>query len=371
MRGTCLSAVVAGLIVMVARPHVFGQGPGMTGPVPRAEAVELTSLIDRVAGGKPAGGDAWLKWSGHFLRASDGRVHVPFTVTLDEAPVGFESIAMYVRVVPRDAKGAAGTSRVGGSHMATPVSVPERQFARGNPTAGEASARLSLLATELGTITPPFQGFFVARTSPRPARLVVRRSLVVAPGEYDLYLAVRERPGTDARAVPKWATLQQTLTVPDLVASEPAMSSIILADRIDALGERLSKSHEAERPYAFGSAEVFPNTTAAFATTDLLAIVFFAYNLAVDEGHLPDVTVEYRFRQMSRFGEFFGELAPQRLGRGHAAPVFDHKAGRQLAVTQALPLATFPPDTYELEIAVRDNLSGRSIRRIARFTVSG
>jgi hypothetical protein len=368
MRGTYL-AVVAGLIVVVAGPTVLSQGAGMTGSVPRAEAVDLTTLVDRVAGGKPAGGDAWLKWSGHFLRAPDGRVHVPFTVTLEEAPTGFESIAMYLRVVPRDAKGAAGTTRVAGGDIATPVSAPERQFAGGNPTAGEASGRLGLLATELGTITPQFQGFFVARTSSRPGPLVVRRSLVVAPGDYDLYVAVRERPGTGGAMV-RWATLKQNLTVPDLGASEPAMSSIILADRIEALGERLSKSQQAERPYAFGSAEVFPRAT-AFATTDHLVVVFFAYELAVDAGNLPDVTVEYRFRQMSGFGEIFGELAPQRIARGHVAPVFDLKAGRQLAVTQALPLTTFPPDTYELEIAVSDNLSGRSIRRVARFTVGG
>jgi hypothetical protein len=34
-------------------------------------------------------------------------------------------------------------------------------------------------------------------------------------------------------------------------------------------------------------------------------------------------------------------------------------------------LTTFPPDTYELEVAVNDNLSGRSVRRVARFTVGG
>ena len=291
MRGTCRLAIVAGLIVVAGRSSLLGQGTGNTGSVSRAEAVELTNLVDRVAGGRPPGGDAWLKWSGHFLRASDGRVHVPFTVALDDVNAGFESIAMYVRVVPRDAKGPAGPSRVRGSDLATPVSAPERQFARGNPTAGEASARLGLLATELGTIKPPFEGFFVARTPPRPAPLLVRRSLVVAPGEYDLYVAVQERPTSGARAAPKWAVLEQPLTVPDLTGTEPTLSSIILADRIEAIGKRLSSSQEAERPYAFGSAEVFPHSNAPFTSRDMLVVVFFAYNLAVDEGNLPDVTV--------------------------------------------------------------------------------
>jgi len=34
-----------------------------------------------------------------------------------------------------------------------------------------------------------------------------------------------------------------------------------------------------------------------------------------------------------------------------------------------LPLSSFPPDSYELEAVVSDNLSGRSIVRSARFVV--
>ena len=74
---------------------------------------------------------------------------------------------------------------------------------------------------------------------------------------------------------------------------------------------------------------------------------------------------------MSLVGKIFGELTPQRLSRAHTAPVFDFKAGRQLAVTQALPLAAFPRDNYELEVAVTDNLSGRSVQRVVRFAVGG
>jgi hypothetical protein len=362
---------VAVLIVLAGRPGASDQGMGSVGPVPRAEAVALNDLVDGVAEGKPAGGDAWLKWTGHFMRASDGRVYVPFTVTLDEVDTGFESIAMYVRVVPRGTKSTAGNSRVSGSDLATPVSAPERQFSRGNPTAGEASARLGLMASELGRVRPPFEGFFVARMPANATPPFLRRSLVVAPGDYDLYVAVRERPRAGARAAPKWAVLQQTLTVPDLGGHEPTMSSIILANRIDPLTKRLSPSQGAERPYAIGSAEVFPDADATFAQDDVLIVVFFAYHLAVDQANLPDVTVEYRFRQMSSPWEVFGELAPVRLSRAHTPPVFDVKAGRQLAVTQALPLATFPRDNYELDIAVTDNLSGFSIQRVVRFTVGG
>jgi hypothetical protein len=369
MRSTCLPVIVVGFGVFVGGQGVAGQGTGRVGPLPRAEAVALNDLIDDAAEGKGAGGDAWLKWNSHFMRAADGRVYVPFTVTLDDADAGFESIAMYVRVMPRGTKGPVGRGRVSGSDMATPVSAPERQFSRGNPTAGEASARLGLMATELGSVRPPFEGFFVARMPATASPPIVRRSLVVAPGDYDLYVAVRERPGSGSRAAPKGAVLRHTLSVPDLGGNEPVMSSVILADRIDALAKRLSPSQQADRPYAFGSTEIFPAADATFAQDDVLSVVFFVYNLAVDKANLPDVTVEYRFRQMSSPAKVFGELVPQRLSRAHTTPAFDAKAGHQLAVTQALPLTTFPRDNYELEISVTDNLSGHSIQRAVRFTV--
>jgi hypothetical protein len=365
MRGRLLPLLlVSGLFVFAGGPGVSAQG---TGPVHRAEAAALRDLVDSVVAGKPAGGDAWLKWNGHFMRSSDGRVFVPFSLTLDDMTAPIESLAMYVRVVPRGTDTSAGQVRVSGSDGGVPVSVPERQFSRGAPTAGEASARLGLMASEFSGAKPEFEGFFVAQKLTGPAP-VVRRSFVAAPGSYDLYVAVRERPR--GRAEPKVAVMQTTVSVPDLAGDELTMSSVILADRVVALDKRLSPSQQTERPYAFNSAEVVPvGGGARFEQDAVLSVVFFVYNLAVDKASLPDVTVEYRFLQIGQLGRVFGEMAPQRFGAAHTPPPFDVKAGRQLAVTQALPLATFPPDTYELEIAVTDNLSGRSIVRAVRFTV--
>src|SRR5574341_2252327 len=254
MRMICLSVMVAGLLGVVARPGESGQrAGGATGPVPRTEAAELRSLVDGVVGGKVAGGDAYLRWAGHFMRAADGRVYVPFTLRLDEVDVGFEAVAMYVRVLPRGTKSPAGDSHVSGSELATPVSAPERQFSRGNPTAGEASARLGLMARELSAVTPSFEAYFVARVPRKPASRILRRALVLVPGEYDLYVAVRERPGAATSGGLKAAVLKQTLIVPNLAGSEPAMSSIVLASRVDALTTRVSSSTQEDRPYAFGS----------------------------------------------------------------------------------------------------------------------
>ena len=366
MRVTFPSAIVVG-VALAAGTAASAQGTGSMGAVPREEAIALKVLVDRVLAGDPAGGDAWLKWSGHFMRAADGRVYVPFTLRLDDVTAEFAPVAIYVRVAPRGASSKPLDVKVRDAQLGTAVSAPERNFARGNPTAGEASAQMGLIASELSAVPMPFEGVYVsgALTGQAPE---IRRSLVVAPGEYDLYVAVRERPRSGGPSRLKSAVLQTNLTVPDLSGDTLTVSSLILADRITALGKRLSASQQAERPYAINSTEVFPRTGGTFERGDVLSVVFFAYNLAVDEKKLPDATVQYRFRQMST-GAVFGEMAPQHFSRDHTPPEFDSHAGRQLAVTQALPLATFPPDTYELEVLMVDNLSGRAASQSARFTV--
>jgi hypothetical protein len=363
MRAKWLTMMSAAVVVL-GGSSATGQGKGSVGRVPRAEVLDLRRLVDGVAEGVSGGGDARIAWDGHFMRAGDGRVYVPFTVTLDDVTEGFGSVTMYVRVLPRGAR--LGGGRGAGLGLDTAES-PTGGISGG--TVDGASFRLGLTATETSKVKPSVEGFFIAQMQPIRAQRLVRRSLTVAPGNYDLYVAIRERPGSGGRSTPRAVVLKRELSVPELGGSEPTMSSVIVADRIAVLPAPVPASQQAERPYAFAAAEIFPAADTVFAQSDVLSVVFFVYNLAVDRGNLPDVTIRYRLSRASTLPEIFGELPPQRLARGHSPPVFDAKAGRQLAVTQGLPLASFPPDNYELEIIVLDNLSGRSYQRAVRFSV--
>jgi hypothetical protein len=356
---------VAGLVACVAGTVVSTQTDLDKGLMPRVEAAALRTMVDRVMSGQPASGDAWLKWNNHFMRTSDERVYVPFTLVLDDLSGPLDSVALYVRAVPRGT-GAAPATRVSGSEVGTPLSVPERQFSHGTPTAGEASARLGLMASELTGVAGSLGAYFIARLPDRKSPSV-SRSLVLAPGAYDVYFAIRERAGSPG--APRSAVMQSTVSVPDLRGNELTTSSIILADRIVALNKGFAQAERIDHPYAFNKTEVFPRFNAAFTSNDVLSIVFFVYNLATDRTRLPDASVALRFRRVSQFGKLFGEMEPARYSRVHTPPAFDDRAGHQLAVTQALPLSSFPPDSYELEAVVSDNLSGRSIVRSARFVV--
>lgn len=331
MRATCLAGFA---LIALGGAGAFGQGAGSVGRVPRAEVVDLRQLVDGLVGGVAGGDDVQIKWDGHFMRAGDGRVYVPFTVTLNDVAQGFDAVTMYVRVLPRGARARSGRGAGLGLNTAeSPAGID--QMATGDPA----------------------------------AERLLRRSLTLAHGNYDLYVAVRERPVSGVSSRPRAAVLKRELSVPDLGGHEPTMSSVILADRIDVLAKPVPAAQEADRPYAFGATEIVPDTDAVFDENALLSVVFFVYNLTVDQGNLPDVSVHYRFRRAGDGGKTFAELMPLRLARGHTPPVFETRAGRQLAVTQEIPLASFPPDNYTLEITVLDNLSAHSLRRDLRFTV--
>ena len=50
-------------------------------------------------------------------------------------------------------------------------------------------------------------------------------------------------------------------------------------------------------------------------------------------------------------------------------PEFDVAAGHQLPGTLTVPLASFPPGDYRLEIKVTDKTSGKSVVQNVSFTV--
>ena len=81
MRATCLAGFA---LIALGGAGAFGQGAGSVGRVPRAEVVDLRQLVDGLVGGVAGGDDVQIKWDGHFMRAGDGRVYVPFTVTLND-----------------------------------------------------------------------------------------------------------------------------------------------------------------------------------------------------------------------------------------------------------------------------------------------
>lgn len=379
VNGAARLALLAMLLVVSASYRLTGQDPARTSskarPLPADARVVLERLVDAVVGGQPPGGDAWLKWDSHFLKGPAGTTYVPYTVTIDEAPGRFRAIAVYVRVLRRGQREGRSTSLVGLPTGAVPVSVPERNFVRpGTPTAGENSAVLASLMAELaeGYEGYPFEDAYSLEMpgGGRRESLRFQRAFALDPGDYDVYVAVRER-AAGRGAAPKWAVLKRELTVPDLSSGGLRMSSVILASHVETIDRPLSASEQTLRPYALGTVEIVPAPAAEFRPDETLTAAFLVYNAGTDAQGKPDVTVQYLlYEQSGGFERLLGTTSPQALNAATLPPAFSLTAGHQLAPMHSLPLASYRPGAYRLDIRVIDNLTGARIGDSARFTIA-
>jgi len=337
------------------------------------EHAELQRIVEDAAAGKPAGGNAWLKWTPHFLRGAEGKTYVPFTLTIEEAPDAFRAAAMYVRVAPRGDEGRSGKRPEGVENVlgvATgdlPVNSPERRQGTGAPTGSDASVMLRSLTARNTSTGYPFEAAYGVESSSEGNAGTVRRALAVGPGEYDVYIALLER---DRKGQKKWAVLKQPLSVPDLGAAGLRVSSVIVADRVEPLATPISTAEQALRPYALGTAELVPARDDELTHEETLHVAFLIYDASTDAAGKPDVRVEYRLFQQNFASErLLGATPAQALDASTLPAGFDLRAGQQLAAMQSLPLATYKPGTYRLNIRVTDNRSGAIAEQQIRFVI--
>jgi hypothetical protein len=272
-----------------------------------------------------------------FLKAQQGLTFVPFTVFVEGKLAS--SVAAYLRIAP---KGATG--------LPTPEKnekVPSYPFE-------------DVYFTELRS-----------GGAGLPAKLT--RAFAVAPGSYDVYVALRERPagGTAADAPVKVAVLKQELVVPNFHTDELQTSSVIVADKIEPLTAPIAPEAMKERPYVLGDSEVTPAADLKFKKTEELQLVFQIYGARLGADKKPDVSIDYVFFQKDPTGEKnFNRTPTQTLSEKTLPPNFDPEMGHQLMTGQGVPLQSFPEGDYRLEIKITDNKAQKSVTRDVLFTVT-
>jgi hypothetical protein len=286
---------------------------------------------------QPAPAEVALTWHNDFLKAQQGQIFVPFTVQLEPGKMA-TSVAAYLRIAPRGSTGLPA------------------------PAAGEKAAAY------------PFEDVYFTelRSSGPGTPLKVTRAFAVAPGAYDVYFALRERPTsqTAADAPVKVAILKQELNVPNYHTEELQTSSVLVADKIEQLTAPVTAESMKERPYVLGDSEITPAADMKFKKTEELQLVFQIYGAKYGADKKPDVTVDYVFYQKDPSGEkLFNRTPAQNLSKDSLPPNFDPEAGHQLMTGQGVPLASFPEGDFRLEIKITDNKAQKSITRDVLFTV--
>lgn len=306
----------------------------------QAQVQAAYQLVDGVMHGEPAPeAQAFtITWRHHFLKAEQGRIYVPYTLAIDQAALTTPDVTFYVRVVAREAEEAADAPK----------------------EAKDAPAVYAYEGVWFPTLKAPASG--------RPYE--ISRAFAVPTGEYDVYVAIREKT-KDRRTAAKASVLKQPLSVPDFWNGEFNTSTVILADSVAPLAAALSPEEQLERPYTIGRMQIVPAADATFTKSEELAVIFLVYNPGLKENK-PDVLVEYRFHHKTAEGEkYFNRTEPNVLNAEGLPPEFDLTAGYELVAGQSVSLEPFPPGDYRLEIEVQDKLSQKTLTRDVFFTVEG
>ena len=230
----------------------------------------------------------------------------------------------------------------------------------------------------------------MALNAPPGQPVRITRGFAVAPGDYDVYVALRERPAdpVDSDRRLKGAVLKQPLTVPDFWTGELAASTVMLADRIDAVPAAVVGDEVLERPYVIGTQEIHRATETRFRRSRELIVVFLIYNASVSAKRNFDIEVDYHLfrrdaaappepasgdsaRPAARAGErYVTRTPPQRFRPATMDSDFDPSTGPILA-GQGILLSSFQEGEYRLGITVTDLMSRRSLSRDVTFSVAG
>ena len=352
-RGSLTSALTA-VILLAASSLLLAQRTQALRGEQKLQMEVLRTLVDEVAAQKHSGpADVALTWQNHFLKAAGGLVYVPYTVGIDgkfdELPV-----AMYVRVLIEDAQqkyydaSKSSTIRTWLNVASSPTQIDSKDIRSGNVEGTSPTAE------DIYFFEPPKDG-----------RL--RRALWLPPGNYEVFVAMRERPV--GKGLPKITLLKQPLTVPDL-SKDLAISSLILAEAVEPASGALNQKQQLTQPYSIGGTRITPAATTRFKRGAELLFVFFIYNPGAAANGKPDVQADYTFlRQAGDVDRLFNALPPQQFNAQNLPPEFDLAAGHLLMGGQSVPLDTFPEGQYRLQVKVTDNTSGASTMSDVVFSV--
>jgi hypothetical protein len=312
---------------------------GSTGSYTTLMGKDNTATVTPAA----AAAESPFTWHNDFLRASNQLIYVPYIVTIEAGKIT-PSVVGYLRVTPKG--------------LNAPVEA--KKDSKTNPYPFE-----DIYFTDLKT------------TTGGPMKLT--RAFAVPAGSYDVYLAFRDRGGNGSTAdkekekagVPVMV-LKQELTVPDYWNGELTTSTIMVADKVEALTAPVPPEAQRERPYVLGTAEIVPAVDNKFKKAEELGIIFQIYGAQVGPDKKPDVTIDYVFYQKDASGgeKMFNKTVPTTLNAQSLPPTFDPDQGHQLVGGQQIPLSSFPEGDYRMEIKITDNKSSKSITREVPFSVT-
>jgi len=184
---------------------------------------------------------------------------------------------------------------------------------------------------------------------------IYQKGVPLAPGMYRLELVVKDIVGETM------GTHRVALRVPAFDDEKLAMSSLILADRIERVPTRSLGTGQ----FVIGSSKVRPRIGEEFKPTEKMGIYMQVYNLGRDdETNRPSGSISYQIVTLDE---------PDDLLLDFTEP-FDQIRGstsRQTVIEKLLPLSNLNPGEYRLSLKVDDKIKNETLTPTATFKIKG
>jgi GWxTD domain-containing protein len=177
---------------------------------------------------------------------------------------------------------------------------------------------------------------------------IYQKRLILKPGLYKLEIAVKD---VNSKRI---GTIERRLEVPRFEEGRLTLSSLILADRIEAGTQDRSSSS-----FILGDLKVIPKTDDVFRKSGNLGLYVQVYNFAVDQQtQRPSLKMEYGIAPSGGEPEIWRDVSP-----------LVQYAGQYCRLARMVNLSQLQPGVYALHIRVRDDVSGQTASAQAPFTV--
>ena len=184
--------------------------------------------------------------------------------------------------------------------------------------------------------------------SARKRKSVYAKGFILEPGRYRVDVMLRDVQ-SGAMGVQRVG-----FVVPEFPADRLSASSVVLAAKLENM-----ESGAAVGPFVIGTTKVIPNLSGVFKRNQPVGIYLQIYNAAIDQTSLrPAADAEYVLlkngKEISKQTEDWRQI---------------NDAGQRLTLSRLIDSRTLEPGEYQIQIRIRDHVSGETITPSATFTV--
>jgi 5-hydroxyisourate hydrolase-like protein (transthyretin family) len=142
--------------------------------------------------------------------------------------------------------------------------------------------------------------------------------------------------------------------VPDFPADRLSASSVVLAAKLENLERGAAVS-----PFVIGTTKVIPNLAATYHRGEPVGVYLQVYNAAIDQTTLkPAADAEYVLLKDGK--EITKQLEDWRQ---------INDAGERLTLTRLIDTRNLAAGEYQIQINIRDHVSGQTLSPSAKFTI--